>query len=148
MRSRGLPTVLSMIRTYFPAGTGMGSFDPMFRLHEPFILLKPSYFNHAHNDWLEIALDAGVPGMLVLLVAMGWWVWASVAAWRAEPSSGRERARLGSSLLLLVMVASAFDYPARTPMIMAMVAVAAAWLADRNDAAPAGLALPEDQQLL
>lgn len=148
MRSRGLPTVLLMIRTYFPAGTGLGSFDPMFRLHEPFDLLKPSYFNHAHSDWLEIILDAGVPGLFMLLAATGWWAWATVAAWRAASGSGRDRARLGSSLLLLVMVASAFDYPARTPIIMAMMVVAAVWLADRDDVAASRLALPGDKQLL
>lgn len=148
MRSRGLSTVLLMIRTYFPAGTGLGSFDPVFRLHEPFALLKVSYFNHAHNDWLEIILDAGLPGLLVLLIAMGWWSWASINAWRAAPGNGRDRARLGSSLLLLVMVASGFDYPARTPIIMAMMVVAAAWLAECNDAPASRSALPSDKQLL
>src|SRR3546814_10117899 len=57
MRARGLPTVLSMIAAYFPAGAGFGGFDPIFRLHEPFRLLKPTYFNHAHNDFLAVVLD-------------------------------------------------------------------------------------------
>ena len=35
-------------------------------------------------------------------------------------------------VLLLVIVASAFDYPARTPMIMAITVIAAAWLARRD----------------
>ena len=39
MRARGLPTVLEMIRTYFPFGSGLGGFDPIFRIHEPFELL-------------------------------------------------------------------------------------------------------------
>src|SRR3546814_15772890 len=35
MRTRGLPTVLSTIAAYFPAGEGFGGFDPIFRPHEP-----------------------------------------------------------------------------------------------------------------
>ncbi len=127
MRARGLPTVLSMIATYFPAGIGFGGFDPIFRIHEPLELLKRTYFNHAHNDFLEIVLDGGLPALLLLLTALGWYAWASVKAWRMRA----ERCilpRLGSVMLLLVFVASAFDYPARTPIIMAIIVIAGAWL--------------------
>ncbi|WCP16205.1 hypothetical protein sphantq_04701 (plasmid) [Sphingobium sp. AntQ-1] len=127
MRTRGLPTVLSMITAYFPAGAGFGGFDPIFRLHEPFQLLKPTYFNHAHNDFLEIVLDGGLPALLLMLVAIGWYGMASVSAWRG---SGRHSVlpKLGSAILFLVFVASAFDYPARTPMMMAMIVIAGLWL--------------------
>jgi O-antigen ligase len=126
MRGRALPTVLSMIAIYFPAGAGLGGFDPLFRIHEPFALLKTTYFNHAHNDWLEVVLDGGLLGLLLLLAAVAWWAWASVRAWR---TAGATLARLGSVMLLLVMLASLFDYPARTPMMMATMVIAALWLA-------------------
>jgi hypothetical protein len=29
MRGRALPTVLAMIRAYFPVGSGLGGFDPL-----------------------------------------------------------------------------------------------------------------------
>jgi O-antigen ligase len=127
MRARGLPTVLSIIVAHFPVGAGYGGFDPIFRLHEPFQLLKPTYFNHAHNDFLEIVLDGGLPALLLLLVAIGWYGMASVSAWR-----GTERhsvlPKLGSAILFVVFVASAFDYPVRTPMMMAMIVIAGLWL--------------------
>lgn len=132
MRVRGLPTVLDMIREYFPWGSGLGGFDPLFRLHEPLALLKLTYFNHAHNDWLEIALDAGLPGLLLLGSALLWWGWASVRAWRAP----EVRPRAGSTMLLLVFIASLFDYPARTPLMMAVIVVAAAWLAGAGGKRP------------
>jgi O-antigen ligase len=126
MRTRGLPTVLTIIRTYFPTGTGLGSFDPIFRIHEPFVLLKPTYFNHAHNDFLEIILTAGLPGLLLLVAAIIWWLWRSIGAWRADPVLPK----LGSATLLLILLASAVDYPARTPLIMAVAAIAGIWLGD------------------
>ncbi|WP_288936955.1 O-antigen ligase family protein [uncultured Sphingomonas sp.] len=124
MRVRGLPIVLAMIHTYFPFGSGIGSFDPIFRMHEPFALLKPTYFNHAHNDFLEIVLTAGLPGLLLLVAAITWWGWRSLAAWQGESVLPK----LGSSTLLLILLASAVDYPARTPIIMAITTIAAIWL--------------------
>lgn len=141
MRSRGLPTVLSMITDYFPFGSGLGGFDPIFRIHEPFELLKPTYFNHAHNDFLEIAIDAGLPGLALLLTALCWWGWASVRAWHTGSGSDAMLARLGSAMLLLVMLASVFDYPARTPGIMALVVIAGVWLRGCSGGRRAG-ALP------
>ncbi|RYF10932.1 MAG: O-antigen ligase domain-containing protein, partial [Oxalobacteraceae bacterium] len=128
MRSRGLPTVLAMIRSYFPAGSGLGGFDPIFRMHEPFSLLKPTYFNHAHNDLLEIVLDAGFPGLLLLIIALLWWLGASARAWQAGAGMQHALPKLGSAMLLLILVASAFDYPARTPIMMAIGIIAAIWL--------------------
>ena len=133
MRGRALPTVLDMISTYFPVGSGLGGFDPIFRIHEPMSLLKLTYFNHAHNDALEIVLDAGLPGALLLAATILWWAFASVRAWRS--GSDALLARLGSTMIGLTIVASLFDYPARTPMIMAMLTIAASWLC-RSEVAP------------
>jgi O-antigen ligase len=135
MRTRGLPVVLSMIGRYFPAGTGLGSFDPLFRLHEPFALLKPTYFNHAHNDWLEVLLDTGLAGGALLVAATGWWGWASYRAWGRGWSVRLALPKLGSTVLLMTMIASLFDYPARTPLIMAIVVIAGLWLQARDEKA-------------
>lgn len=140
MRTRGLSTVVSMVREYFPAGSGIGGFDPIFRLHEPFGLLKPAYFNHAHNDFLEVVIDAGLPGLILLITALCWWAWASIKAWRAGSAPSVVRARAGSGLLLLLIVASLTDYPARTPVIMAWTMIAAVWLSQGTQSK----ALPDD----
>ncbi|WP_375390888.1 O-antigen ligase family protein [uncultured Sphingomonas sp.] len=134
MRVRGLPTVLAMIHTYFPFGSGLGGFDPLFRMHEPFELLKLTFFNHAHNDVIEVVLDAGLAGACLLACAVGWWGWASVRAWRAGPRG--TLAQAGSAILLLNLLASLVDYPVRTPAMMAMVVIAAVWLSDDGASAP------------
>lgn len=147
MRRRGLPTVWAMIRDYFPVGAGLGTFDPVFRIHEPFALLKPTYFNHAHNDFLEVVLDAGLPGLLLLTAGLAWWIGASVRVWRGAANTRNMLPRLGSAMLLLIIGASLFDYPARTPMIMALMMVAAAWLSEGRSRSDL-VALPERGQHL
>lgn len=147
MRSRGLPTVWAMVKTYFPAGSGFGGFDPLFRMHEPFSLLKLTYFNHAHNDFLEVALDGGLPAILLMTAALCWWLIASIRVWRAPWGESDMRGRLGSAMLTLVFTASAFDYPARTPMMMAMIVIAGVWLAKAGEVSP-HVALPAGEQSL
>ncbi|RYF05653.1 MAG: hypothetical protein EOO77_28160 [Oxalobacteraceae bacterium] len=90
---------------------------------------------------LEIVLDAGLPGLLILMAALIWWGWASLRVWSISGASSRsERSgdkedlmlpRIGSAMLLLIVIASAFDYPARTPMIMALIVIGALWLHNR-----------------
>lgn len=128
LRRQSLPTVMSMIERYFPVGSGFGTFDPAYRISEPDELLQFAYFNHAHNDWLEVLLDGGLPSLALLVTAMVWWVAKSLRAWRGSPSSSIMFARMGSAVLALVMIASVTDYPARTPIFMAVVVIAAWWL--------------------
>lgn len=127
-RRQKLPTVIEMAQLYFPAGSGFGTFDPVYRISERDEHLSRFYFNHAHNDYLEMAIDGGLAGLALLIAAIGWWLYASVGVWRSGSGSRVLLARLGSTILLLVFVASLTDYPARTPMIMALTVLAALWL--------------------
>lgn len=127
IRIRAAPTIFWASLDNLPFGTGLGSFDSTFRMVEPFELLKPTYFNHAHNEFLEIALDAGLPGLALLAVALFWWIRGSIRAWR-DPVHGPTLPRLGAMALFLIIVASFFDYPLRTPIMAAVATVAAIWL--------------------
>lgn len=142
MRARSLPWVVAMITQYFPFGSGPGTFEPAFRMIEPFEMLKPTYFNHAHNDFLEIAQTTGLPGLALLLAALAWMLLAAFRVWRAPLAVSHDivLGRLGSVMLLLILIASLFDYPARSPVMMTMIVIAALWLnAGRNAGVSAGL---------
>lgn len=128
-RSRALPTVLSSIGKFFPVGSGFGSFDPVFRIYEPDALLKLTYFNHAHNDFLEVALEGGLPAVGLLIAALAWIGYANVQAWRRPFDRSGVAARGAGAIIGLILVASIFDYPVRTPMTMAVLAITSGWLA-------------------
>jgi O-antigen ligase len=146
MRSGALPTIWAMLREYFPFGAGVGGFDTIFRQHEPYRLLKLTYFNRAHDDFLEIVLDAGLPGLALLVAAVCWWLVMSIRAWSTRAGTESDLARVGSILLLLVMFSSIVDYPARTPLMMVVIVFAAVWLSSAGRAGKA--TLPQTAQHL
>lgn len=130
VRSEAYSTVIEMIFQYFPFGTGFGTFDPAYRITEPSTALRPEYLNQAHSDLLQVVLEGGLGGLVLLLYALSW---VGLQSWRAWSADGARLARLGSAITLLIVLASAVDYPARTPFIMSMATLAAIWLSRPAD---------------
>lgn len=130
LRFRMWGPIADLAWKYFPAGSGIGSFEEVYKLDEPLRLLKPTYVNHAHNDWLEMYLTGGVAGILILALIAFFWARATLKAWTATSSGSRGPmlARLGSTLLLMLALASVADYPLRTPSMMCFAALCAIWL--------------------
>ncbi|WP_230782343.1 O-antigen ligase family protein [Sphingomonas sp. Leaf37] len=134
MRSMAFNTVIAMVTQYFPVGSGLGGFDAVFRMREPLSLLKPTYFNRAHNDFVEIVLDTGIIGLVLLLLGTGWWTRMSWRAWRTQGSETM-LPKLGSAMILIILIASIVDYPARTPVIMVLAVIAGVWLGEAGSSA-------------
>lgn len=128
MRVRAFPVVSDITRTFFPVGTGFGTFEPVFRHFEPFELLKLTYFNQAHNDVVQLVLEGGAPAALLLICFVLWWIVATIRAWRAAPSAQALAARAGSAVVLLCMLASIVDYPLRTSLMLLVFSLAATWM--------------------
>ncbi|HEY0625325.1 MAG TPA: O-antigen ligase family protein [Allosphingosinicella sp.] len=136
LRFRVFGSLTDMMREYFPFGTGFGSFEHAYRRIEPFEHLRLSYLNHAHNDLLELMIEGGLAGSLLLLAFLLWWAVKSISAWRAAPDRRIRFARLGSVITLLLLLASLVDYPLRTPFLMILFAIACAWLGSPARMAP------------
>lgn len=122
--------LFEMAITYMPAGSGFGSFDSVNRHQETTDQLSLYYLNHAHDDPLELAIEVGAPGLLLLFVFLLWWTRRAILSWYPEDNSSRAVffARLGSALSFLLMLASLVDYPLRTPLMGAIFAIACAWM--------------------
>jgi O-antigen ligase len=132
-RARIIPVLLDMIREYFPAGSGIGSFQRVYQLHEPDELLSPYYMNHAHNDWLEILLTGGLAAAVLLAIAgIAFGVCAlHVFSRRREVTSELVHARLGLAVILIAALGSWSDYPLRTPALSSVFVVALLWTSCR-----------------
>lgn len=129
MRLRMLPTLWTMIARYWPIGSGVGSFEKVYKVHEPDELLGPEYVNHAHNDWLELLVATGAFGLVMLAIAAYALVSRGKRAWstRAKDSFDGHLVRLGYVLIGLAALGSLGDYPLRVPSLAALFAVAVLW---------------------
>lgn len=127
-RFEGWPVVASAAETFLPLGSGVGSFDAVFRSVEPLEKLDATFFNHAHNEYLETWLEAGWPGAALILAFLVWYGRRLWAAWKAGPSRERDLQRAASIALLAMLVHSAVDYPLRTATLAVLCALCAAIL--------------------
>ena len=128
-----LPIIIHITRSFFPFGSGFGSFDAVFRSFEPEWALAAKYFNHAHNDLFELILTGGVPALVVLLAFSVWIVRRAV---RATGLKLRETALFTRTGLIAVgvwLLASLTDYPTRTPLAGAALAIALYWTSPRRE---------------
>lgn len=131
MRLQALPVIWNAIGELFPWGGGSGSFETVYKIFEPTELVAPQYLNHAHNDWLEVVFDFGLPGLLLLtagVVAFG----ISIIRLLLNPARNSSASALGwagATIIIMVATLSLFDYPARVPSIAVVAALAAVWLA-------------------
>ena len=120
-RFRFWPNVVYAIGVMGWLGSGAGTFDGVYRSVETLDTLSPRYLNHAHNDYLEIVLETGAPGVLLLLAALGFLGWRAVAIIRrtdrSETHTGLDLAYAGMIGAGVLLLHSAADYPLRTPLL-------------------------------
>jgi hypothetical protein len=116
---------------YMPFGSGMGTFVPVYQAFEKAADNVASAFaNRAHNDYLELWLEAGLVGVAAMIGVVVWILWASWRVWRRGLPGGAHRDDLlacaASGALLLLLAHAAVDYALRTSALMAVFAWAVA----------------------
>lgn len=124
-RLAALAPMLSAARDFFPFGAGFGTFEAVYRRSEPDALLSTIYLNQAHNEPAQLAIEGGLPALVLLLLFLVWW---SRAAFRAaSPRGSVTRRALGMAMAtatLILMLSSLVDYPLRTPLLSGIFAIA------------------------
>jgi Lipid A core - O-antigen ligase and related enzymes len=83
-----------LIGQYLPWGSGAGSFREVYGAHEPLALLAPNYVLHAHNEPVELLLELGLPGGLLLLAGIALLAGNHWQVWRAARSEAALLPRL------------------------------------------------------
>jgi len=111
---------------YWPMGAGMGTFDEVFQVDESLEFLTKRRAGRAHNDYIELAIEAGIPG---LAVAFGWLLLVGWLSWKAGRSQFRWPAWGCGAVLLAVALQSITDYPLRNQTMLAVAAFALLLLA-------------------
>lgn len=121
---------VAVVRDYPLAGTGAGTFYSTFPMHNtgetPF-----GFYRHAHNDYLQFAVELGIPAFLLL----GYIVLASL--WSAIQAQLKRRDRLlqgmgfaATMAIVALMIHSTVDFNLQIPANAALftVILALAWV--------------------
>ena len=109
-------------KAMLPMGSGFGTFVPVYQMFETPADIRPEYVNHAHNDWLELVLEGGIPAMVLLAAFLGLVGMASVRIWMRRSEAPVDLVMTASSIsVALLLLHSAIDFPLRTPALMGLM---------------------------
>jgi O-antigen ligase len=135
-RFENWPTVIQAAEAYLPVGSGIGSFDAVFRSVEPLERLDSTFFNQAHNEYLEIWLEGGLLGAGLVVLFLVWFSRRAWTAWTGGAGTQRDLQRASTVAIAVVLLHSVVDYPLRTETLATIFAMCCAMLefAKRPDA--------------
>lgn len=112
---------------HFPNGSGVGTFVNVYPTYEDAELVDRWFINHVHNDYIEVALETGLPGILLIIVFLIWWAGRAFAVWAAPTPDYFARAASIASGAILAQ--SMVEFSLRTSGIAALFAVCVALMA-------------------
>lgn len=116
-----------LVERYALSGSGFGAFATLFATHEQLAWVKPTFVNAVHNDYLQLVIEAGLPGVAVAaLMALS--IVGRIGAYRSLTRRNPHRVEmtLGFAILGLFALHSGFDYPLRRPASYIFFALAIA----------------------
>jgi len=127
-------TTLTGLGTFFPVGSGPGTYQEVYPAFQP-LELGRWLINRAHNDYLEWVFEGGVAAMVLI----GWLLVVYVAQWRRVWSKG-EWSRLrfiqvGSGVgIFLILLHELVEYNLHTPANLIFFTVLAGIFLSEPDA--------------
>lgn len=145
LRWRYLPVFVDMIRDYLPFGSGFGSFEKVFNAYEPVETLSTRYMNQAHNDPVQLAIEGGMPALVIAFAVLIWFVRRLYRMWRTGYRTDRLSAVFFGGSIALWLAASLVDYPLRTPLAAMLVVALTARLSLPSTGIHSGPGLPDRQ---
>jgi O-antigen ligase len=112
------------LKSSFPFGTGLGTFQQAFEQVERLEILAPGYPNRAHMDFIEFIMETGAAGIVVLGLAAVI-LFRRIASSRYAPGKfWQDRAAMAAwAIVLVVVMHSLFDYPLRAMTLAVLFGV-------------------------
>lgn len=115
------PDALHLAGVAFPFGTGIGTFPQVFPMVERLSVVDTTLANRAHCDWLEFAIEGGLPAILLLAGLGAFLVRTTLRKWREGFMYGDSSM---VSIMALVATHSLVDYPLRSISLAVVTAIA------------------------
>ena len=121
-RQEFLVTGSRILRDFAPFGTGLGTFQDIYRWYEDAAIVGPTYVNHAHDDLLELLIETGIFGLIALGMFLAWFVPRAAELWRGNRDAAMAMA--ASVVIGAELLHSLVDYPLRTAAMSSVMALA------------------------
>lgn len=115
-------------RLTFPFGSGMGTFVPVFQAVERLENVDVFITNRAHNDVIELAIEAGAFGLAALLAVVTIVAVRAVRSLRKPPVQSRTQVIFALATLGIIALHSQVDYPLRSMSLQCLAGLAAGLL--------------------
>ncbi|MGB7655199.1 MAG: O-antigen ligase family protein [Novosphingobium sp.] len=129
---------LFVARKHYPVGVGIGGFVPALVIDERLEVVRPAMPNRAHNEYIELGVEAGLFGLLawgaILLIAAR----SGTVARRHPDWQVRTEVWFGGAVLILFMLHSMVDYPFRSMSLATLGALCASLLLKSPKSGAAG----------
>jgi O-antigen ligase len=117
-------------KAQFPFGSGYGTFVPVYQFYETAETIVNPYINHAHNEWLELAIEGGATALALGVVFVLWLAYALIKAMRLDPyNQANAHIRAAGLALVLLLLHAIVDFPFRTDALLTMFGLCAGLLA-------------------
>jgi len=120
------PTTIHAGTQFAPFGSGVGSFVPVYQTFERPETVTSFYANHAHNDYVEVWLEAGWAGVALIGIFALWWAVASTRILLSPDTPDGALALAGAVAVGALLAHSVVDYPLRTPALSTLFALGCA----------------------
>lgn len=112
---------LGLVESSWPAGAGFGTFSPYYKRFETPDDLRAQFINNAHNDYLEVIIEGGLPATALLVAVIILLMWTTFSVLRREGPTIKSPFVVGLIFPWLTLAHSIFDYPMRRMAIAAPV---------------------------
>jgi O-antigen ligase len=128
---------LEAMHAYLPWGSGLGTFPWVYAPLEPLAEMGATFAERAHNDPLQIAIEAGVPGLVLaaaFMLLIGMQAARNFLIWRRRPLRDDPLQSVIAVALAVPLLHAWVDYSLRT---MAVSVMAGLLLAYKGSGQPA-----------
>lgn len=123
---------LIMLNDFWLTGSGLGSFGNAFpKYQKNTVTGYLSYYDHAHNDYLEFFVELGIVGMLALILLVGLTLYKSlIAMFKRRDRLARGIAFASTMGMIALLIHSAVDFNLQMPAnaLLFIVILALGWI--------------------
>ncbi|MFK7697639.1 O-antigen ligase family protein [Paenibacillus sp. HJGM_3] len=110
---------LSIVRDFWLGGTGGGGWSVLLTQYRSQLY----YVRYVHNHYIQLALDAGIIGLIVFLLAIAAFYWTGLRQIRSKGASQESVFWMKAAMLLagVMLLHAGFDFDLEFPLLLGLL---------------------------